>query len=320
MEIFFEQPDMQVDFAYALKQLRTQCLQDALASTVSLMQIDQLDDELHTYVDNDALRYLAARGIRGELLFAVPSLLHQNPRLLGYYRLLLGYSQKGFYTGASGASIFKSLEEKGRLSKRQQELLPSLCNGLNICAKHLLSRLEEEMISAAFFDQLTLLTLGPQLRGGANVRKGTSAITQVFDVIYQIVRPSVIQADDHCIELKNSSGRTVYIQFAADPDIVIREELAPNTFKNAVAIEVKGGEDYSNIHNRVGEAEKSHQKAKKNGYIECWTVVNVDRIDIDMAGRESPTTNQFYRLSGLLSSDSDEYRAFSLQILSVVGI
>jgi hypothetical protein len=32
-----------------------------------------------------------------------------------------------------------------------------------------------------------------------------------------------------------------------------------------VAVEIKGGKDYSNIHNRIGEAEKSHQKAKKEG-------------------------------------------------------
>lgn len=83
------------------------------------------------------------------------------------------------------------------------------------------------MINAGFFDQLTLLTLGPQLRGGANVQKRTSAISQVFDVIYH-VSASVVRSNSRCIELKNNSGRTVYIQFAADPDI--REELtADNT-------------------------------------------------------------------------------------------
>ena len=184
----------------------------------------------------------------------------------------------------------------------------------------MLSQLDSKMINAAFFDQLTLLTLGPQLRGGANVQKGASAISQVFNVLYQIVSPFIIQSDSHCIELRNKAGRTVYIQFAADPDIVIREELAPNAFRNIVAIEVKGGQDYSNIHNRVGEAEKSHQKAKKDGYIECWTVVNVDRINMEIACKESPTTNQFYRLSELLTPSSTEYKAFSLQILSITGI
>lgn len=320
MSISFGVPDTQVNFANALKEIRSLCLQDALCVAVSLMQIDQLDSELHSYVDNDSLQVLATHGMRGELLFAVPSLLMQNPRLLGYYRLLLGYSQKGFYTAASGAGMFKSLEERGTLSEKQRKMLPELCTALNISSKYMLSQFDSEMISAAFFDQLTLLTLGPQLRGGANVQKGSSAIAQVFDVLLKIVHSSVTQSNSHCIELRNKSGRTVYIQFAADPDIVVREELAPDTFRNIVAIEVKGGQDYSNIHNRVGEAEKSHQKAKKDGYIECWTVVNVDRIDVEMARKESPTTNRFYRLSGLLASSSAEYKDFSLQILSIVGI
>lgn len=83
---------------------------------------------------------------------------------------------------------------------------------------------------------------------------------------------------------------------------------------------MKGGEDYSNIHNRVGEAEKSHQKAKKNGYVECWTVVNVDRMDMEMARKESPTTNRFYHISSLLNQVSEGYQDFSLQIRSIVGI
>lgn len=320
MAIIFDLPNTQVSFAGALKEMRKTYLQDALAATIASMDINMLDSELHEYVDNYSLQILAMHGMRGELLFAVPSVLEKNPRLLGYYRLLLGYSQKGFYTAATGTGMFKSLEEKGVLSNKQHSSLPELCRALNLSAKYMLEHLEDQMISTGFFDQLTVLTLGPQLRGGANVQKGTSAISQVFDVVYQIVSASVVRSNSRCIELKNSSDRTVYIQFAADPDIVIREELATDTYRNLVAIEVKGGQDYSNIHNRVGEAEKSHQKTKKDGYIECWTVVNVDRIDMDMAQKESPTTNKFYRISELLNQNSSEYRDFSLQILSVVGI
>lgn len=320
MPIVFDLPNIQINFANALKEMRSMYLQNALASTVASMEIDKIDSELHAFIDNDALQVLAMHGMRGELLFAIPSVLEKNPRLLAYYRLLLGYSQKGFYTASTGAGMFKSLEEKGRISQRQRDDLPALCRALNTNAKYMLEHLDTHMISALFFDQLTLLTLGPQLRGGANVQKGSSAISEVFDVVFQIVRASVTHSNSRCIELKNNSGRTVYIQFAADPDIVIREKLAPDTYRNLVAIEVKGGQDYSNIHNRVGEAEKSHQKAKKDGYIECWTVVNVDRVDMDMARKESPATNKFYRLSELSNYESSEYRDFSLQILSIVGI
>ena len=320
MAIVFDLPNTQISFANALTEIRDLLLQDALSSTVASRDIQLSDTELHSFADSNSLRELARNGMRGELLFAVPCVLRTNPFLLGYYRLLLGYSQKGFYTATTGAGMFKSMEEKGTVSSKQADSLSELCIALNYNSKYMLDRMSPRMINPSFFDHLTLLTLGPQLRGGANVQKGTSAITQVFDVVYQIVKNRVVVFDKHRIMLKNSSGRSVIIQFAADPDIVIREELAPDVYKNLVAIEVKGGQDYSNIHNRVGEAEKSHQKAKKDGYVECWTVVNVDRIDMSMARKESPTTNRFYRLSELLTDSSPDLRDFSLQILSAAGI
>ena len=230
-EISFRLPDTQINFAAALHEIRNVYLQDALLAAAASMDIETIDRELHQYADHGSLQLLARRGLRGELLFAVPGLLMNDPYLLGYYRLLLGYSQKEFYTSATGAGIFKSMEEKGRLSQKQRDALSGLCRALNLSAKYMLEHLDAEMINNAFFDQLTLLTLGPQLRGGANVQRGTSAIAQVFDVVFQIVKSEVTQTNSHCIELMNKSGRTVYIQFAADPDIVIREELAPDIFR-----------------------------------------------------------------------------------------
>ena len=83
---------------------------------------------------------------------------------------------------------------------------------------------------------------------------------------------------------------------------------------------MKGGEDFSNIHNRIGEAEKSHQKAKANKYVECWTVVNVDRIDLEMAAKESPSTNRFYRISSLAQAEGAEYRDFRDLVVAMTGI
>lgn len=320
VEINLVCPDAQIGFAAALKEIRSLYLLDALADTIAMMEIQNIDQDLYTYADHTALNILAAHGMRGELLFALPCVLEENPRLLGYYRLLLGYSQKGFYASTTGAGIFRSMEDKGYLSEKQRSALPVLCKELNLQSKYMLEHFDDQFISSSFFDQLTLLTLGPQLRGGANVQRGTTAIKTVFDIILQIVDKAVIKSNSRYIILRNKAGRIVNIQFSADPDIVIREELSTDTYRNLVAIEVKGGQDYSNIHNRIGEAEKSHQKAKNDGYIECWTVVNVDRVDIVMARKESPTTNQFYRISELINQQSQEYRDFSLQILSIVGI
>ena len=122
------------------------------------------------------------------------------------------------------------------------------------------------------------------------------------------------------VTVKNAAGRTVYVEFAPDPDIVIREEMAPASFTEKIAIEVKAGKDVSNIHNRIGEAEKSHQKARGRGFVECWTVVNVDRLNMAMARQESPSTNRFYRLSAILSGTGTEYTDFRNRIISLTGI
>ena len=184
----------------------------------------------------------------------------------------------------------------------------------------LLAGLGVSRINRALLDDLTLLTLGPQLRGGANVKKGAVGIGNVFDAIHDIVRRAVTRATANRIEIENAAGRTVLIESAPDPDIIIREEIAKGEYRELIAIEVKGGSDFSNIHNRIGEAEKSHQKARAAGYVECWTMVNVDKIDIPMARQESPTTNRFYRISDLTSNTGTEYQDFRNRVISLTGI
>lgn len=253
-------------------------------------------------------------------MFPVPSVLAANPRLLGYYRLLYGYSQKEFYTAATGLGRFQAMEARGVVREAISGELGELCEGMCDAGAMLLAAIATTKVSAGLLDDLTLLTLGPQLRGGANVQKGTAGIRTVFSAIHEIVQSAVVAMTDTRIEIKNAAGRTVLIEFAADPDIIIREEMRENQYRQLIAIEVKAGSDFSNIHNRIGEAEKSHQKAKANGYVECWTVVNVDKIDIAMAHKESPSTNRFYRISDMLAAEGDEYQDFKDRVISLSGI
>ncbi len=313
-------PELQVDFSLALIQIRSLYLQEALSKTVEALEISQIDKELAALVPPASLANLARHGLRGELLFPVPTLLKANPLLLGYYRLLLGFSQKEFYTTRTGASTFKPMEEKGKISEKMEMQLANFCRAMIHSCCALMHGIGPERISRELFDDLTILTLGPQLRGGANVRKGSAAIVRVFDVIYAIVKRAIIESDESRIVIRNAAGRKVLIEFAADPDIIIREEMSRGSYRNMIALEIKGGTDFSNIHNRLGEAEKSHQKARLADYVECWTVVNVDRIDMALAKKESPSTNRFYRLSGLEAGKSEEYTDFKNRVISLTGI
>ena len=106
--------------------------------------------------------------------------------------------------------------------------------------------------------------------------------------------------------------------FASDPDIAITEEL-PSGVRPQVSIEIKGGTDISNVHNRIGEAEKSHQKAKNAGFFEFWTIIRVD-VDERTAKSESPTTSHFFHLDRIADPRTREHDLFSDLLGSTVGV
>ena len=320
MTILIPEPELQASFASDLSVIRALYLQDALREAIIELAVPAIDKELAELVPTHSLTALASHGLRGEMMFPVPSILRTNPRLLGYYRLLYGYSRKEFYTTATGLRQYAGMETRGSLGERQESSLPELCRELCKAGAILLATISDAKISAALLDDLTLLTIGPQLRGGANVRKGSAGIRIVFNAIHEIVEAAVSSLTESSMTITNAAGRTVLIEFAADPDIIIREEMRVGQFRQLIAIEVKAGSDFSNIHNRIGEAEKSHQKAKAAGYVECWTVVNVDRIDIDMAHRESPSTNRFYRISDIVKVKGEDFNDFRDRIISLTGI
>ena len=313
-------PDLQIDFAFALSRIRSEFLSEALKKTVEKMNIPEIDKELASLVPKKDLASLAGHSLRGEIVFPLPCLLKLNPRLLGYYRLLLGFSQKVFYTSEFGVSSFKPMEEKGTLSDSNGKNLKPLCKSLIACASTLINEIGIDRVSKELINDLTLLTLGPQLRGGANVKKGVAGIYKVFEAIQSILKKSITVSDKRRIEILNAAGRKVVIEFAPDPDIVIREKMSEKSYRNIIAIEVKAGTDFSNIHNRVGEAEKSHQKARRDGFVECWTVVNVDKMDFKMAKKESPSTNRFYRISQIETGKGSEFSDFHNRIVSLTGI
>lgn len=313
-------PDLQISFAEALEEIRDLMLQEALLLTVADLPIKEIDKELNELVPQDALRTLASYGLRGELLFPVPCVLRANPVLLGYYRLVLGFSRKAFYTSENDLSRFKKMEDESRITRGNEESIEDLCAGLIDAACSLLSGLEGHDVDRRLLHELSLLTYGAQLRGGANVQRGLIGIRDVFEVIEGIVGTHADDVKPQTIRLTNAAGRAVLVEFASDPDIIIREAMSADDFRNIIAIEVKAGEDYSNIHNRLGEAEKSHQKARNRGYVECWTVYNVEGLDLDTAKTESPSTDRFYKLDHLVGGQGEDFSDFRRRIISLTGI
>jgi hypothetical protein len=307
-------PALQILFAQRLEQIRSVYLHEALGRCVEKLDIALLDRDLHSFVPDVHLAKLAKFSLRGEAFFPVPYLLENCPYLLGYYRLLLGYSRKEF---SKGYSPWLILEDKGRIPLKLRGQLPELCHELGQAAGVLVENLDA--LSPALIHELQLLTLGAQLRGGKNNTLGNDAIKQVWHVIYEIVKPHVKDAQaNKFIHLKGNKDEELLITFSSDPDIRITEHKE-GTFIKRVAIEVKGGADEANVHNRIGEAEKSHQKAKTNGYAECWTILRA-AVDMEKARLESSSTDKFYNLDSIGEESTPEFERFKRDLLEVLGL
>lgn len=296
-------------------------LHDVLLEALASVDPDVVADELKSLSPSDGRRVLAGAGIRNEMVFAAPSVLRTRPSLLGYYRLLLGVSQKQFYTTQSGLSRFKNMEVRNVVPKAVSDLIEKLCRGINDAMGELVTAVEGGF-SQEDVDQLPLIALGAQFDGSWRTKIGDKATKDVFETIKGVIKAADIELTElvTSLTLVNRSGRKITVALAADPDVVITEELAEGRSVLKVAIEIKGGLDRSNAHNRAGEAEKSHQKARNKGAADFWTVISTKGVDRQILSEESPTTRQWFDLTDLLEQHGDDWRRLQEQVLVAMGI
>lgn len=300
---------------------RRTILPQALRLTLASLDPIVIDTELARYAPSDARRVLAAAGIRDELVFAVPSVISAQPTLLGYYRLLYGVSKKSFYTKATGLTRFQKLEDSNTCGEAETAGLPDVCYALNGVIGQLISTIGGSL-NDSDVQQLPLITLGAQLDGSHRNKIGQTATRAVFESIKAIVNESgvdYIEVDGISIAFTNSAGRQVTVVLASDPDVVIQEEIQPTVSQLKVAIEIKGGTDRSNVHNRAGEAEKSHQKVRTSAR-DFWTVISLRDTSVDGLSRESPTTRQWFDVTEVIERSGQTWHDFRAQLSVALGI
>jgi hypothetical protein len=131
-------PDLQVSLYSRLQALRERYLIESLKKTVEAedFNLKTVNSELTKYADGKNLKRIASFGLRGEVFFPVPYVLSQNPFLLGYYRLLLGFSRKAFYEQGP-FKRFDSLEDRGKVKDALEPQLSALCVSLSKSASML---------------------------------------------------------------------------------------------------------------------------------------------------------------------------------------
>ncbi|HTQ54310.1 MAG TPA: XcyI family restriction endonuclease [Bryobacteraceae bacterium] len=122
-----------------------------------------------------------------------------------------------------------------------------------------------------------------------------------------------------CFGYGSRAGRKVVIALATDPDIRIQEEFG-GKLRNKVAIEIKGGTDRSNAHNRAGEAEKSHQKAKNEDFRDFWTIISKTGLNVEKLKSESPTTKDWFDVAHVLGREGEDWDLFKSRLADATGI
>ena len=312
-------PGRQIAFHQLLVAARKSWLVDALKEALRVADPNTVKEQISKFVPADVQRILAANGIRDELVFPVPALLEAKPTLVGYYRLLLGVPQKSFYKGGTGMGQFKGMETEGLLKASRRPDVEGFCAAMAGGLAGLVRQMAPT-ISKRDVMELPLLALGSQFQGGNNNAIGKRATVEVFLAVSELVKDHITSHDERQITIKNASGRRVVIALATDPDIRIQEEFGVGQLRNKVAIEIKGGTDVSNAHNRAGEAEKSHQKAKNVGFRDFWTIISKAGLNSQKLKSESPTTNDWFDVAQVLAREGDDWNLFKSRFADAAGI
>lgn len=204
------------------------------------------------------------------------------------------------------------------MSAKAKDLLPDFCLVMSEALAELVLQLSPSVTQRDILE-LPLLTLGSRFQGSNNNTIGREVAVEVFLSISEIVTSNVIERTGRSLALENSSGRKVFVVLGADPDVSISEEFGEELRKR-VALEIKGGTDRSNAHNRVGEAEKSHIKARASGFRDFWTVIAKKGLDLEKLMRESPTTNSWFDTAQIVGRSGPDWEDFKSRLIGEVGI
>lgn len=308
----------QVQFHQLLVAARKTWLRDALSAALKTVDPVDLKQQIQQYAPRDVQQILAAAGIRDEYVFPTPVVLVRKPTLVGYYRLLLGVPRKGFYRTGTGMSLFQNMEKKDTVTPQQTAALPAFCKAMSVELAELVRGISPR-IATRDLEELPLLTLGSMIQGANNVKIGEEAKQNVFVVIREIVRLHIQSQTANTITVQNAAGRVVTLSFGADPDIRIQERFG-DELRNRVAVEIKGGTDSSNAYNRVGEAEKSHQRARAQGFRDFWTLIATRRVDLAKLKSGSPTTRGWFDVTQILAREGPDWIEFRSRLIGEVGI
>lgn len=87
-----------------------------------------------------------------------------------------------------------------------------------------------------------------------------------------------------------------------------------------MSIEIKSGADRSNVYNRGGEAEKSHQTAKQRGYSRCWTIIELSGVDVGKPYNGSKSTDEWFDAPQIMGTQGPDWDQFVIRVKGELGL
>lgn len=193
------------------------------------------------------------RGIKPIRVFVHPEVLKQNPKRVGYYRMLAMVSQKSM--ARVGLSINRFEEGRSHLDDNSAlEISKHLNKIVSILVEH------DEKVNDREFDLWRGMAAGSQAQGSWQNTKGDRAEVVIKELIERRVREKglILEEKSHGKgeTLKLKDGRLLIL--GSEPDIGIYEDDIIQ-----IAVEIKGGIDPAGVLERFGAALKSLRRAKQ---------------------------------------------------------
>jgi len=215
-------------------------------------------EELEWHLENlnittKAWNRVIHRGIKPIRVFAHPEVLKQNPKRVGYYRMLAMVSQKSM--ARVGLSINRYEEGRSYLDDDAAlEISKHLNKIISILIEH------DETVDDREFDLWRGMAAGSQAQGSWQNTKGDRAEVVIKELIERKVREKGLIFE----EKAHGKGETLKLKderlliLGSEPDIGIYEDDIIQ-----IAVEIKGGIDPAGVLERFGAALKSLRRAKQ---------------------------------------------------------
>jgi len=248
------------------------------------------------------------RGIKPIRVFSHPEVLKQNPKRVGYYRMLGMISQKSM--GRVGLGITKY--EEGR-HQFNDDIALSFSRHLNKIISILIEH--DEKIDSREFDIWRGMAAGSQAQGSWQNTKGDRAEVVIKDLIERRIREKrlALEMTSHGrgkkirkIRLKD---RRLFI-LASEPDIGVYEDDLIQ-----IAVEIKGGIDPAGVLERFGAALKSLRRSKQENH-KSITILMMQGVSLTPKATQEidgskATIDHFFTVEEIIENAESRKRLFA---------